>query len=166
MAGTINFKEGEVPKLLADRITDIRALGELAADEGADGSGAGGSWKGAGGGQNDSYGSSRGAAGIPAQEGRANNAGRYSSGQAATVDATSAGDVPEGLVKIKLPAGDTSEMLNRIKDIMMAHHGNYQAIVYMPTGGSFRTERDLWVDPDMDFRRAVIDIVGEENYKG
>ena len=49
---------------------------------------------------------------------------------------------------------------------MMAHHGNYQAIVYMPTGGSFRTERDLWVDPDMDFRRAVIDVVGEENYKG
>lgn len=145
VAGTINFKEGEVPKLLANRITDIRALGELAADDGADGSGAGGSWKGAGGGQNDS---------------------RYSSGQAATVDATSAGDVPEGLVKIKLPAGDTSEMLNRIKDIMMAHHGNYQAIVYMPTGGSFRTERDLWVDPDMDFRRAVTDIVGEENYKG
>ena len=145
VAGTINFKEGEVPKLLADRITDIRALGELAADEGADGSGAGGSWKGAGSGQNGS---------------------RHSSGQAATVDATSAGDVPEGLVKIKLPAGDTSEMLNRIKDIMTAHRGGYQAIVYMPTGGSFRTERDLWVDPDMDFRRAVIDIVGEENYKG
>ena len=37
VAGTINFKEGEVPKLLANRITDIRALGELAADEGADG---------------------------------------------------------------------------------------------------------------------------------
>ena len=54
VAGTINFKEGEVPKLLANRITDIRALGELAADDGADGSGAGGSWKGAGGGQNGS----------------------------------------------------------------------------------------------------------------
>ncbi len=36
VAGTINFKEGEVPKLLANRITDIRALGELAADEGAE----------------------------------------------------------------------------------------------------------------------------------
>ena len=142
VAGTINFKEGEVPKLLANRITDIRALGELAADDGADGSGAGGSWKGAGGGQNGS---------------------RHSSRQAA---AAGSGDEPEGLVKIKLPAGNTSEMLNRIKDIMTAHRGGYQAIVYMPTGGSFRTERDLWVDPDMDFRKAVTDIVGEENYKG
>ena len=30
----------------------------------------------------------------------------------------------------------------------------YQAIVYMPTGGSFRTERELWVEPDMDFQQS------------
>ena len=162
VVGTINFKEGEVPKLLANRITDIRALADVTADDGAGEYGTGGSWKGADSGQNGRHGGSRGTAGMPAQEGRADNAGRYISSQAAA----GAGDVPEGLVKIKLPAGDTSEMLNRIKDIMTSHRGKYQAIVYMPTGGSFRTECDLWVDPDMDFRRAVIDIVGEENYKG
>ncbi len=57
-------------------------------------------------------------------------------------------------------------MLEEIKQVMTAHRGMYQAIVYMPTGGSFRTERELWVEPDMDFRRAIVDIVGEANYKG
>ena len=75
-------------------------------------------------------------------------------------------DRPEGLVKIKLPAGDTSDMIDRIRRIMAEHRGSYQAIVYMPTGGSFRTEKELWVDPDDDFRRKITDIVGEENYKG
>ena len=49
---------------------------------------------------------------------------------------------------------------------MLAHKGSYQAIVYMPDGSSFRTERNLWVNPDRDFREAVTAIVGEENYKG
>ena len=75
-------------------------------------------------------------------------------------------DAPEGLVKIKLPSGNTNEMLNRIRNVMLAHRGKYQAIIYMPQGGSFRTERELWVEPDADFRKAVTDIVGEENYKG
>ena len=120
IAGTVNFKEGEVPKLLADRITDIRELA---------GSGT------------------------------------------APADPSTASDTqnrePAGLVKIKLPeGGDASAMLEEIKQVMTAHRGMYQAIVYMPTGGSFRTERELWVEPDMDFRRAIVDIVGEANYKG
>jgi len=49
---------------------------------------------------------------------------------------------------------------------MTAHPGNYQAIIYMPQGGSFRTQRELWVMPDADFRKTIIDIVGEKNYKG
>ncbi|MFQ7103530.1 MAG: DNA polymerase III subunit alpha, partial [Anaerovoracaceae bacterium] len=112
IAGTVNFKEGEVPKLLADRITDIRELA---------GSGT------------------------------------------APADPSTASDTqnrePAGLVKIKLPeGGDASAMLEEIKQVMTAHRGMYQAIVYMPTGGSFRTERELWVEPDMDFRRAIVDI--------
>ena len=57
-------------------------------------------------------------------------------------------------------------MIDRIREIMSRHRGTYQAIVYMPTGGSFRTERELWVEPDAEFRREIIDIVGEQNYKG
>lgn len=105
ISGTINFKEGELPKLLAEKIVNLREISD-------------------------------------------------------------ASNEPEGLVKIKLPAGNTSDLLERIKQVMMEHRGTYQAIVYMPTGGSFRTEQNLWVDPGIDFRKAITDIVGEENYKG
>lgn len=110
VSGTINFKEDEMPKLLADSMADLKTV---------------------------------------------------------TGDDDRKPDEPDGLVKIKLPAGeDTAEKLQQIRRIMLAHSGRYQAIVYMPQGGSFRTEKDLWVDPDRRFREEMISIVGEENYKG
>ena len=121
VTGSINFKEGEVPKLLAEKIVDLRSLTEEL---------------------------------------------EHSRESAQTASAEPVTDAPEGLVKIKLPSGNTNEMLNRIRNVMLAHRGKYQAIIYMPQGGSFRTERELWVEPDADFRKAVTDIVGEENYKG
>ena len=121
VTGSINFKEGEVPKLLAEKIVDLRSLTEEL---------------------------------------------EQSRESVQTADAESVPDAPEGLIKIKLPSGNTIEMLNRIRNVMLAHRGKYQAIIYMPQGGSFRTERELWVQPDADFRKAVTDIVGEENYKG
>lgn len=121
VTGSINFKEGEVPKLLAEKIVDLRSLTEEL---------------------------------------------EQSRESAQTASAEPVTDAPEGLVKIKLPSGNTNEMLNRIRNVMLAHRGKYQAIIYMPQGGSFRTERELWVEPDADFRKAVTDIVGEENYKG
>ena len=121
VTGSINFKEGEVPKLLAEKIVDLRSLTEKL---------------------------------------------EQSRESVQTADAESVPDAPEGLIKIKLPSGNTIEMLNRIRNVMLAHRGKYQAIIYMPQGGSFRTERELWVQPDADFRKTVTDIVGEENYKG
>lgn len=111
VTGSINFKEGEVPKLLASKIVDLRELKDEVTDEKSD-------------------------------------------------------ETPEGIVKIKLPGGNTSEILEMIKSVMTCHKGNYQAIIYMPQGGSFRTERALWVNPDAEFRKTIIDIVGKENYKG
>ncbi len=128
VSGKVNFKEGEVPKLLADRITDIRQLGELAAD---------------------------------IRDARADT---YRS--AADEYRSEPVPQPEGLIKIKLPEGDTAELLEQIKDIMTEHRGNYQAIVYMPAGGSFRTEPSLWVNPGPEFRNSIVEIVGAENYKG
>ena len=122
IAGSINFKEGELPKLLAERIVDLKELRkETAAAEGQ------------------------------AESGR-------------PVDA--AARRPEGIVKIKLPHEHGGDIMERIKAVMMQHRGNYQAILYLPGGGSFRTEDALWVNPDADFRKAMISIVGEQNYKG
>ena len=114
VSGTVNFKEGEVPKLLAEKIVDLKELSSISRN----------------------------------------------------IQQTPSVTEPEGIVKIKLPEGDSRQMLERIKQVMLAHKGSYQAIVYMPDGSSFRTERNLWVNPDRDFREAVTAIVGEENYKG
>ena len=123
ISGSINFKEGEMPKLLAEKIVDLKELERIAGT------------------------------GEQASDSSTENGGSVST-------------EPEGLVKIKLPGGDTSEILERIRRVMLAHRGTYQAIVYMPTGGSFRTERELWVDPGNGFREDITAIVGEENYKG
>lgn len=117
VSGTVNFKEGEVPKLLVEKITDLREL-KAVVEEDSEGKSSGG------------------------------------------------GEAPEGFVKIRLPKGDTSALLREIKQVMIRHRGKCQAIVYMPTGGSFRTESELWVEPDDDFRSEITALVGEENYKG
>lgn len=112
ITGSLNFKEGEMPKLLAEKIVDLKSLREIRDEASA--------------------------------------------------------DTPEGIVKIKLPgrAQDSKAILEKIKNVMTAHGGRYQAIIYLPEGGSFRTEKNLWVNPDSSFREKIISIVGEENYKG
>lgn len=120
VSGTINFKEGEVPKLLADKIVDLRELKQSGVISGS----------------------------------RKEQPGR------------SASAVPDGIVKIKLPEGDTNAMLEEIKAVMQRHKGSCRAIIYMPGGGSFKTDESLWVQPDADFRKNIVAIVGEANYKG
>ena len=120
VTGTVNFKEGEVPKILADRIVDLREL--KASSQAPSGEGPG----------------------------------------------------PAGLVKIRLPQDasmTTEKQLNQISRIMKRHPGRFQAIVYLPPdeqhpkGSSFRTQPNLWVDPDPGFRREIVELVGEGNYK-
>ena len=74
---------------------------------------------------------------------------------------------PRGLIKIKLPKdADTDGILEKIRRIMKEHPGECQAIVYLPEGGSFRTDESLWVVPDHAFQQKITDLVGTENYKG
>jgi DNA polymerase-3 subunit alpha len=124
VSGSINFKEGEVPKLLAEKIVDLKELKDVPA------------------------GSISGAPKLAK---------------------------PEGLIKIKLPdghgeheteRGKEAVTLQEIKKIMKEHPGAYQSIVYLGNGGSFRTSQELWVNPDEEFKKKIIDIVGETNYKG
>lgn len=126
ISGTINFKEGEVPKLLAEKIVDLREM---------------------------------------KQAGLMKN-GSSADMQSAGRQAPKAAAVPEGIVKIRLPEGDQNRLLEEIKAAMQQHRGRCQAIIYMPQGGSFRTDESLWVHPDADFREKITAIVGESNYKG
>lgn len=128
ISGSINFKEGEMPKLLAERIVDLRELKEINEQDG--------------------------------------NSKKEATGK--RTDEASASE-PKGIIKIKLPDNTEigeNKMLEKIKAVMVKYRGGYQAIVYMPGGGSFRTNENLWVNPEADFRNEIIDIVGEENYKG
>ncbi len=119
VTGSINFKEGEVPKLLAEKIVDLRTINETG--------------------------------GLTAEAGGAKAHDKAE---------------PEGLVKIRLPHGDVNAMLTEIRLVMKQHPGRCQSIIYMPDKGSFRTDEDLWVNPDADFRNKIVDIVGDNNYKG
>lgn len=124
ISGSINFKEGEVPKLLAERIVDLRSLRETGGD------------------------------GVKAN---ASQNGKLPGRQPAAE--------PDGIIKIKLPEGNQGSILEQIQTAMKQHKGRYQAIIYRPEGGSFRTEENLWVDPCHLFRCKITAIVGEENYK-
>ena len=129
--GSLNFKEGEMPKLLAETIVDLRELKEGIPEHAAKS--------------------------APAKD-NPDDSALYSSGVM---------HQPQGLVKIKLPQGaDMDRVLGQIRDVMKRHPGGCQAIVYLPEGGSFRTDESLWVVPDYEFQREITELVGEENYKG
>lgn len=131
VSGTVNFKEGEMPKLLAENVVDMRLLEEM--EKKPDAASAGKS-------------------------------------QAQTAKSVEADQIkPDGIVKIRIPQeqnGSVPAVMEKLKAVMVRHEGRYQSIVYLPGGGSVRTTPDLWVNPDEDFRRIIISIVGEENYKG
>ena len=128
VTGSINFKEGEMPKLLAENIVDLRELKDAIPEDAAKD-------------MPEKFGSSRFSAKAARQ--------------------------PQGLIKIKLPQGvDKDEILEQIRQVMRSHPGECQTIIYLPEGGSFRTDESLWVVPDRDFQQKITDLVGAENYKG
>ena len=128
VTGSINFKEGEMPKLLAENIVDLRELKDAIPEDTAKD-------------MPEKFGSSR----LSAKAARQ----------------------PQGLIKIKLPQGmDKDEILEQIRQVMRSHPGECQTIIYLPEGGSFRTDESLWVVPDRDFQQKITDLVGAENYKG
>ena len=128
VTGSINFKEGEMPKLLAENIVDLRELKDAIPENAAKD--------------------------MPEKFG----SGRLSA---------KAARQPQGLIKIKLPQGmDKDEILEQIRQVMRSHPGECQTIIYLPEGGSFRTDESLWVVPDHDFQQKITDLVGAENYKG
>ncbi len=133
VSGTVNFKEGEVPKILADRVVDLKEL--------------------------------RDTEGMPG----AKPENTYGSGAAGTSAGIQEKDrQPEGIVKIKLPQlpeDELSAVMRKLTETMRRHRGGYQSIIYFPKGGSSRTDRSLWIEPDEAFRDEITDIVGKENFK-
>ncbi|MHC1722965.1 MAG: DNA polymerase III subunit alpha [Aminipila sp.] len=102
--GTVNFKEDEAPKLLADKIVHIEAFSE------------------------------------------------------------SSKEIP---VKIKVPRNlEEGKCFNIIKELILANKGPKPVLIYIEESGKkFRTNQDLWVDPNESFISAIEGLVGKENVK-
>ena len=139
VSGRINFKEGEVPKLLADSIADIRQPEPPSQPQYEERPSA-----------------------PPQHEERPPEHVQ----QTAVKEPEGLVKIrlPEG-DGIHNIDGQNKKNLEAISEIMKRHPGNYQAIIYYPQGGSRRTSPDLWVTPDDDFAKEIETIVGEGNYK-
>ena len=152
--GTLNFKEEEAPKVLADEVLTI----EEAFEKGFT--------------QRGSYrGSQNGAAGQ-----RQQNAGsrdfakpQQPAGQSlhqAPQQNQAAQEQPKGLVKVKLTADMNRDVtLEQVKSVLKRHPGQAQVLIYLPEGKTLRTDRQLWAEPDQNLAIQLAAILGKENVK-
>lgn len=66
-------------------------------------------------------------------------------------------------VKIRIP--QTAEHgLARVNEEMAKHRGDTPVIIYA-NGKTYRARPDMWVEVSEEFKNAVIQIVGRENFK-
>ena len=153
--GTINFKEGETPKILANEIVDLRQLESLRAEEAPEPS------------------RPRRPEPRPQPAAQERPASPPAAAPAAPERPQPVAETPEGLFKIRLPEGDgihnidaqNENMLAKLSAVMRKYPGRWQGIIYYPQGGSRRTGPELWAEPTDDFAREIKEIVGEENFK-
>ena len=147
--GKLNFKEEEVPKLLADTIVDIHAVEEnMDLLRGEDRP------------YSDRYGSrqdNRGATKAPAAPGSPSKTSSESPGGSAAQDA----------VKVRIPAeADQQAVLNQLQQIFRDFHGNTAVLIYLQNGKIVKTSPQGGVHPTIEFFDTVADLVGRPNIKG
>ena len=142
--GTVNFKEDEAPKILADEILDIDEAVEKGFSErkpfrkGDDGP----------------------AAGVNGADSAAYHA------EPARQPAAEPQRQPAGMVKLRISANMNEEMtLQQIKVNLTRHKGDYQVLIYLPSGKTLRTDSSLWVEPSPALRNQLIALLGQENVK-
>ena len=158
--GTVNFKEDEAPKILADEILDIDEAVEKgfserrpfrrreAAMQNVPTA-------------NSTYTATTGATGQPAVQGA-----MAASEQPTGKTATEADRQPAGMVKLRISANMNEEMtLQQIRVNLARHKGDYQVLIYLPSGKTLRTDSSLWVEPSPALRNQLIALLGQENVK-
>ncbi len=135
--GSVNFKEDEAPKLLAD---SIEPLEEAAAAGGMAGGMTGGGRTAGRRDEKDAAGGMNTKA-RPARE-------------------------PQGLIKLRLPQDvDVNMTLAQIKTTLQRHHGPAQVLLYLPDGRTLKTDSDLWGEISEPLRLQLTAILGSGNVK-
>ena len=139
--GTLNFKEDEAPKVLADEVLDIDTAIERGFTQH--------SHNGYNGSRGKNYGTKLMAA-VPQQKTEASEPTRQ----------------PAGMVKLRIPADmDEAMTLEEIKVNLKRHEGDHEVLIYLPSGKMFRTEESLWVSPSEELRKQMAAILRMENVK-
>ncbi len=159
--GTLNFKEDEAPTVLADEVLDI----DRAIEQGFTQRTRGGNR----GGQRGDFGrrikdSSFG----KALEGGAAGAGKPEQSGLSGLSGGSgnSGRKPSGMLKLRIPADmDEGMTLEEIKTNLKRHRGDFEVLIYLPGGKTFRTEESLWVEPTEALRKQMTAILRAENVK-
>lgn len=135
--GTLNFKEDEAPKLLAEELLDI----ETAAERGFSRSR-----------QSRSYRS-----GI--------SAGTANTGNTSAKSSIGSGSA-EQLIKLRIPDDmDEAMTLEEIKLNLRRHKGDCDILIYLPSGKAIRAESSLRAEPTEELRRQMAAILRPENVK-
>ena len=150
--GTLNFKEDEAPKVLADEVLDIDTAIERGFTQRARNSyeriNRGG------------YGSRTSSQGNPATP------QQWDSARETQASAPAAKRQPAGMVKLRIPADMNEAMtLEEIKVNLKRHQGDHEVLIYLPSGKMFRTEESLWVSPSEELRKQMAAILRVENVK-
>jgi len=139
VSGKINFKEGEMPKLLADGVIDIRDAAQQAPQQ----------------------------VSVPQQTADPRPP-HHQQAQPQVPQAQPEGLVkirlPEGDGIHNIDA-QNERNLDAVSRVMKKYPGKYQAIIYYPQGGSRRTGEGLWVTPCDAFAKEIEEIVGKGNFK-
>lgn len=147
--GRLNFKEDEMPKLLAESVVPIEEAGEEFLSSVSKESG--------------NTVSSDGTYAKKHRSDAVNSSETYRSGKG--VSASAAGE-PEP-VKVRIPQeADEKAVLAQLSGIFSSHRGNTPVLIYLQNGKIVRTGQGGGVYPSIDLFDTVAEIVGRPNIKG
>lgn len=162
--GTLNFKEEEAPKILADDVLELeeacengfperRSYGRRGGAGGYGGSGQGGyARQNAGGVQAD-------ASAKLQQDGAAL--------QSSAAGQASAPHLPaDGMIKLRIPPeGNPQRTLDQLMINLARHPGNYDVLLYPPDGKTIRPRNGMRADASASLLRQMQAILGDGNVK-
>ncbi len=149
--GTLNFKEDEAPKVLADEVLDI----ETAIEQGFLQKAPQRSKESAGG-----YGNkTAGSYGNKVARGQRRE-------KPEKPEEKPLPRAPLGMIKLRIPEDMDERMtLEEIKVNLKRHKGDYEVLIYLPSGKTFRTRQELWAEPSDMLRKQMSAILRPENVK-
>ena len=155
--GTVNFKEDEAPKLLANNIIgidEVEASGGLPSGFNA----------------GRRYGRENG---TKSRSGGFGNAGDLSSARAGTVNSAPANTDPasalsasDRVVKLRITGARAEDTLSYVRYLMGEHRGDIPVVIYLEgREKGMKAARNLWVDGSDELRNKLEQILGADNVK-